>query len=105
MLLAEILSSQRFQEYQTAVSVGQGMEQLHRDPFFVNDDPERTFPDLIPGHPGKRIAVLLTDLRHMRDLLDIIPEHTPAQPCGNGGKPAHRYIQGGFQNLYINFFL
>ena len=42
--------------------------------------------------------------RRRRDLLQVVPEHSPAQPNSNRGKPPYSHIQRGLQGRHIHCF-
>ena len=102
--LLKVFCHQTFQEYQAAVSVGKGVEKLHRNPVFIGDHPESASSDILDAHAGQGITLLCRKRRSMGNLLQVIPKYTLSQPGGDGREPAHRHIQGGGQNLAVHLF-
>ena len=52
VFLLQIFSHQTFQEDQSAIAVGEGVENFHSDPLFIHNDPEGTLPHFVPAHSG-----------------------------------------------------
>ena len=101
VFLLKIFRRQGFQEHQSPVSVGDGVEEFHGDAVSVRNHPEGALAHLLPGHPGQRVAALLPDFRCLAQLLQIVPEQPPPQPDTDGGKPSHGHIQRRLQHLPV----
>ena len=99
---AEVLGQQRFQEDKAAGAVGNGMEKLHGNAVFIDDDPQSAFAHLIEWGMSQRAAFFLLNLRRFGGLLQIIPERAPPQPHGNRGKAPGRDIQRRLQHRPVH---
>ena len=104
IFLAQIFCNQRLEEDQTARAVRDCMEKLHSNASAVNQHTESAFAYIIKRDMDKRITFILFDGRGFRDLLEIVPEHTSAQPDSDGRKTPHCHIQCRAQHAQIDVF-
>ena len=104
VFLTEILRQQRFDEDQRAGAVCQGVEKFHRKPVMIHQYPEGALPHLMEGRVGQRAAFLLLNDGGLGDLLQIVPEHAPPQPHGDGGEAPGRHVQRAAQHGGVHRF-
>ena len=104
ILLLQVFCHQTFQEDQSTGTVGKGMENLDGDPLLINDHTESALPHFVAVHPGQGVTAFFRQRGRMVQLLQIVPENTPAQPGADGGEPPHRYIQCGLQHRLVHIF-
>ena len=104
IFLAQIFCNQRLEEDQAARAVRDCMEKLHSNASAVNQHTESAFAYIIKRDVDKRITFILFDGRGFRDLLEIVPEHTSAQPDSDGRKTPHCHIQCRAQHAQIDVF-
>ena len=69
------------------------MEKLHRKAVLIHQHPEGALPHLAERRMGQRAALFILYRRRVWYLLQIVPEHAPPQPHGNGWETPHRHVQ------------
>ena len=77
------------------------MEKLHRKAILIHQHPEGALPHLAERRMGQRAALFVLYGRRVGYLLQIVPEHTPPQPYGNGRETPHRHIQRRCQHRAV----
>ena len=102
VLLTEVLGQQRLEEDQPARAVRQRVEKLHGDPVVIHQHAQRAPAHLIERRVCQRAALLRLDLRCLRDLFEIVPEHAPAQPHGDRREAPYRHVQRRAQHVRIH---
>ena len=102
VFLAEILRQQRLEKGQSAGAVGQRVEKFHREPVMIDQYPKGALPYLVEGHVGQRAAFFLLNGGGVGDLLQIVPEHTPPQPHGDGWEAPCRHVQRTAQHRHVH---
>ena len=102
VFLLKIFRGKIFKEYESTVSIGQGVEKLHRNAVVVYYDTQCAFRHLLIAHIDKGIAVFFAYFGSVLYLLEIVPEQTAAKASRNGWKSAYGNLESRLQDLSVN---
>ena len=102
VFLAQIFRRQRLEEDEAARAVGHGVEKLHGQPVLIHQHAERASAHVVERHVDERVALVLLNGGRLADLLEIIPEHAPAQPHRDRREAPHRNVQRRAQHLHVD---
>ena len=99
VLQAQIAGGQGLQIAHSPGAVGEGVEELHRDPVLEVHDPQAAGTELLLLHQGQGVGIVLPDLWRGWQLLQIIPEDAGPQPHVHGREAGsqllHRPLEDG----------